>query len=145
MDRSGRGRCDATASFRDLSGFWSRWTSGRSFATSTWMSYAARSAGRSPKGPTAARDVIADLNRQAEPGVTRMPSGRWFGFVLGGSLPVALAADWLTAAWDQNAGLFEPAPAAGVVEEFAGEWMRELFELPGETSFGSSPAARWRT
>ena len=89
-----------------------------------------------PDGPTEPRDVIAELARAAEPGIAGMPSGRWFGFVIGGSLPAALAADWLTSAWDQNAGLFAPAPAAGVVEEVAGEWMRELFGLPEGVSFG---------
>ena len=70
-------------------------------------------AGPLPDRPTPARDVIAHLARAADPGIAGMPSGRWFGFVLGGSVPAALVADWLTSAWDQNAGLFAPAPAAG--------------------------------
>ena len=65
-----------------------------------------------------------------------MPSGRFFGFVLGGSFPTAVAADWLTSAWDQNAGLALPAPSAGVVEEVAGSWLKELFGLPEASSFG---------
>ena len=89
-----------------------------------------------PAGPMRAREVIEDLARAAEPGIAGMASGRWFGFVLGGSLPAALAADWLTSAWDQNAGLFAPAPAAAVVEEVAGEWIRDLFGLPQGVSFG---------
>jgi glutamate/tyrosine decarboxylase-like PLP-dependent enzyme len=89
-----------------------------------------------PEGPTAARDVIRELTRTAEPGIAAMASGRWFGFVIGGSLPAALAADWLTSAWDQNAGLFGPAPAAAVVEEVVGEWLRELLGLPKGVSFG---------
>jgi glutamate/tyrosine decarboxylase-like PLP-dependent enzyme len=89
-----------------------------------------------PDAPTPSRQVIAELARAAEPGITGMPSGRWFGFVLGGSVPAALAADWLTSAWDQNAGLFGPAPAAGVVEEVAGEWLLALLGLPEDASFG---------
>ena len=65
-----------------------------------------------------------------------MPSGRFFGFVIGGALPVAVAADWLTSAWDQNAGLIGPAPSAGVVEEVVLEWLRELLLLPAGVSAG---------
>jgi aromatic-L-amino-acid decarboxylase len=55
--------------------------------------------------------------------------------VIGGSLPSALAADWLTSAWDQNAGLYACGPAAAVVEEIAGAWLKDLLGLPGEASF----------
>ena len=85
--------------------------------------------------PIDAREVIEDLAADADPGVAGMSGGRWFGFVIGGSLPAALAADWLTSAWDQNAGLFVASPAAAIVEEVAGEWLRELFGLPEGVSF----------
>jgi glutamate/tyrosine decarboxylase-like PLP-dependent enzyme len=55
--------------------------------------------------------------------------------VIGGSLSSALAADWLTSAWDQNAGLYACGPAAAVVEEVAGEWLKSLFDLPREAGF----------
>jgi glutamate/tyrosine decarboxylase-like PLP-dependent enzyme len=74
--------------------------------------------------------VIADLIAATEPGVTAIPSGRYFGFVIGGTLPAALAADWLTSTWDQNAGLYVISPSAAVVEEVALEWLRELLQLP---------------
>jgi glutamate/tyrosine decarboxylase-like PLP-dependent enzyme len=74
--------------------------------------------------------VIADMIAAAEPGVTAIPSGRYFGFVIGGALPAALAADWLTSTWDQNAGLYVIGPSAAVVEEVALEWLRELLQLP---------------
>jgi glutamate/tyrosine decarboxylase-like PLP-dependent enzyme len=61
--------------------------------------------------------------------------GRFFGWVIGGGLPAAIAADWLTSVWDQNAGIYTAAPAAAVAEEVAGAWLRELFELPSEASF----------
>ncbi len=85
-----------------------------------------------PEDPGA---VIADLIAAARPGLTLMPSGRFFGFVIGGTLPAALAADWLTSAWDQNAGLYAPTPAAAVAEEVAGEWLKDLFGVPVHASF----------
>jgi glutamate/tyrosine decarboxylase-like PLP-dependent enzyme len=85
--------------------------------------------------PSDQNDVIESLAAAAEPGVVGIPSGRYFGFVIGGSLPAALAADWLTSAWDQNAGLVVCGPAAAVVEEVAGEWLKELLGIPATASF----------
>ncbi len=82
-----------------------------------------------PGDPAATVDLLA---RTCDPGLTAMPSGRFFGFVIGGSLPAALAADWLTTAWDQNSGLYVAAPAASVIEEVCGTWLVELFGLPRE-------------
>jgi len=65
-----------------------------------------------------------------------MPSGRYFGFVIGGGLPAALAADWLTSAWDQNAGLYVGGPAASVVEQIVQEWLTDLLGLPADASLG---------
>ena len=89
--------------------------------------------------------MLAELIADAEPGVVAIPSGRYFGFVIGGALPAALAADWLTSTWDQNAGLVVAGPSAAVVEEVSREWLRELLGLPRVSSAASSPAARWRT
>jgi glutamate/tyrosine decarboxylase-like PLP-dependent enzyme len=89
-----------------------------------------------PEGPADARQVVAALAAAAEPGLVASTSGRFFGFVIGGATPAALAADWLTGAWDQNAGLHAAGPAAGVVEEVAGRWLAELLALPGEVSVG---------
>ncbi len=88
-----------------------------------------------PDGVPAA-DVIDDLARIAEPGVVGMAGPRYFGFVIGGSLPAALAADWLTSTWDQNAGLFAAGPSASVVEEVIGSWLVDLLGLPDGTSIG---------
>ncbi len=91
--------------------------------------------GALPDEPSEPLVVVEELAAHADPGVVAIPGGRYFGFVIGGSLPAALAADWLTSAWDQNAGLVVCGPAAAVVEEVAGEWLKELFGLPPETSF----------
>jgi glutamate/tyrosine decarboxylase-like PLP-dependent enzyme len=89
-----------------------------------------------PDGPTDPEQVIEQLVDAAEPGVVAMPSGRYFGFVIGGGLPAALAADWLTSAWDQNAGLYVGGPSASVVEQVVREWVCDLLGLPGTASIG---------
>jgi hypothetical protein len=86
-----------------------------------------------PDGPTPAPDVIDLLARACEPGLTAMPSGRFYGFVIGGTHPAALAADWLVSAWDQNAGLGRPTPAAAAVEDVAKGWLLDLLGLPADS------------
>jgi glutamate/tyrosine decarboxylase-like PLP-dependent enzyme len=88
-----------------------------------------------PEGPSDPLDVVAALAAAAEPGVVGIPSGRYFGFVIGGALPAALAADWLTSTWDQNAGLVAGGPSAAVVEEVAGAWLKDLLGVPETASF----------
>src|SRR3712207_4864692 len=92
--------------------------------------------GPPPEDPLEPGLVVAELARAAEPGLMATAGGRFFGFVIGGSLPAALGADWLTSAWDQNAGLYVAAPAASVAEEVCGAWLIELFGLPEEVSYG---------
>jgi len=82
-----------------------------------------------------AERVVEELVRDAEGGLIGSAGGRFFAWVVGGSLPAALAADWLTAAWEQNAGIYAAGPAAAVVEEVAGEWLKELLGLPAHASF----------
>ncbi|HEV2917823.1 MAG TPA: aspartate aminotransferase family protein, partial [Actinomycetota bacterium] len=89
-----------------------------------------------PERPLDPRDVVAELATAAEPGVVASAGGRYFGFVVGGATPAALAADWLTSAWDQNAALYVLGPAASVVEEVAGAWLAELLGLPAGVSVG---------
>jgi glutamate/tyrosine decarboxylase-like PLP-dependent enzyme len=76
------------------------------------------------------RTVIADLARDVEPGLIAIPGPRYFGFVIGGALPVAVAADWLTSAWDQNGGGYAASPSLSVAEEVAAGWVRDLLGLP---------------
>ncbi len=80
--------------------------------------------------------VIDELARDAAGGLLGTAGGRFYGWVIGAGLPAALAADWLTATWDQNAGLYVAAPAASVVEEVCGAWLTEVFGLPGDASYG---------
>ncbi len=92
-------------------------------------------ADRLGEAPLPPGDVIAQLAEEAEPGLTAINSPRFFGFVMGGAHPAGIAADWLTSAWDQNAGLADPTPAAAVVEEIAGRWLISLLGLPESASF----------
>jgi len=89
-----------------------------------------------PDEPTDPEDVLERLVAAADRGIVAIPSGRYFGFVIGGGLPAALAADWLTSAWDQNAGLYACGPAASVVEQVVREWVTDLLGLPDDASIG---------
>ncbi len=85
-------------------------------------------------GPTEPLTVVDQLARAAEPGLVTTTGPRYFGFVTGGALPATVAADWLAAAWDQNAGLYVMSPAGAVAEEVAGRWVAELLGLPENVS-----------
>lgn len=87
-----------------------------------------------PEHPVEPTQVIGELIAAAEPGLVGIAGSRYFGFVIGGALPAALAADWLTATWDQNAGLYAAGPSAAVVEEVASAWLLELLGLPAHAS-----------
>ncbi|MBD0338196.1 MAG: aspartate aminotransferase family protein [Thermoleophilia bacterium] len=89
-----------------------------------------------PEEPIDAREVVEHLAEAAGRGVVATGTGRYFGFVIGGVLPAALAADWLTSTWDQNAGLYAAGPSASVVEEVTREWIVELLGLPAHASIG---------
>src|ERR1700747_1056489 len=82
-----------------------------------------------------APQVIDDLVRDIEGGLNNSVSARFYAWVIGGSLPSALAADWLTSTWDQNAGLYAVSPASAIVEEAVGAWLKDLFRLPACSSF----------
>jgi glutamate/tyrosine decarboxylase-like PLP-dependent enzyme len=82
-----------------------------------------------------ATTVIEDLVKAVDGGIIDTAGPRFFGWVIGGSLPAALAADWLTSAWDQNAGMYSTSPAAAIVEEAAGAWLKQLLHLPPTASF----------
>jgi glutamate/tyrosine decarboxylase-like PLP-dependent enzyme len=89
-----------------------------------------------PDGPTDPAEVVDELATLAEPGLMAMPSGRFFGWVIGGTLPAALAADWLVSAWDQNSGMRYATPATVAAEEAAGGWLLDLLGLPADADVG---------
>ncbi len=79
--------------------------------------------------------VIEELARDTAGGLLGNAGGRFYGWVIGAGLPAALAADWLTATWDQNAGLYACGPAAAVVEEACGDWLKDVLGLPASASY----------
>src|SRR3954470_20576313 len=86
-------------------------------------------------GPGPAR-VGGQLATTADPGLMAIRSGRFFGWVMGGTLPAALAADWLVSSWDQNAGMRHETPAVAALEEVAGGWLVDLLGLPPGADVG---------
>jgi glutamate/tyrosine decarboxylase-like PLP-dependent enzyme len=106
-------------------------------ATATREALAARLGGPLPAQGQAPLEVVEGLAAAAgEGGLVASAGPRYFGFVIGGSLPAALAADWLVTAWDQDAGLYACGPAAAVVEDVAAGWLLDLFGLPPSGSVG---------
>ncbi|HET7350132.1 MAG TPA: aminotransferase class V-fold PLP-dependent enzyme [Marmoricola sp.] len=89
-----------------------------------------------PEEPTPADEVVDLLAAACEPGLVAMPSGRFFGFVIGGSQPAALAADWLVSSWDQNSALRQLTPAVAAAEEVASAWLLDLLGLPASSGVG---------
>ncbi len=81
-------------------------------------------------------DVVDELAAGVEPGLMAMGSGRFYGWVIGGTLPAGLAADWMVSAWDQNAGMRFATPGVAAVEQVAGRWLLELLGLPAESDVG---------
>src|SRR5262245_41739549 len=89
-----------------------------------------------PETGTDTEKVVDELAAAASPGLVGSAGPRYFGFVIGGSHPAALAADWLTSGWDNNSGLYVCAPAPSIIEETAARWVVDLLGLPSETSAG---------
>jgi aromatic-L-amino-acid decarboxylase len=84
---------------------------------------------------TPAETIIDELVAATAGGQLGSASGRCFAWVIGGALPSALAADWLASTWDVNATIYACGPAAAVTEEIAGEWVKDVLDLPRDASF----------
>src|SRR5690349_1033880 len=89
--------------------------------------------GRHGKDPV---EVLDELVAAAQPGIVATTGPRFYGFVVGGALPAATAAEMLAAAWDQNAFNALLAPAAIAAEKAAGGWLKDLLRLPATASVG---------
>ena len=89
-----------------------------------------------PEHPDDPERVIALLDEAGSPATVASAGPRFFGFVIGGSQPVSVAAAWLATAWDQNAGAYAASPVAAVLEQVAQRWLIELFGLPETTVAG---------
>ena len=89
-----------------------------------------------PTEPTAPEAVLALMDEIGSPATVASAGGRYFGFVTGGSLPAALAANWLAGAWDQPADMLVASPAGAKIEEVAMHWLLDLLALPAECAMG---------
>jgi glutamate/tyrosine decarboxylase-like PLP-dependent enzyme len=89
-----------------------------------------------PDAPVDPETVLDTLDRLGSPATVATTGGRYFGFVMGGSLPVTVAANWLAAAWDQNAVMAVTSPVAAAVEDVASRWLLEILGLPRESGVG---------
>ena len=126
----------------DLAEGWLETTDGRRVAPLTPAADLREAIGRDlPETGDEPLTIVEDLARAAEPGLVASAGPRYFGFVVGGSLPASLAADWLVSAWDQNAGAFVMSPAAALVEETVARWVLQLTGLPSGASVGFTTGA----
>ncbi len=86
--------------------------------------------GALPQNPSDPAEVLALLDDVGSPATVATTGGRYFGFVIGGTLPAALAANWLAGVWDQNAAFFVMSPVAAKIEEIVSAWIIDLLGLP---------------
>ena len=89
-----------------------------------------------PQLPSDPSEVLALLDDIGSPATVATAGGRYFGFVIGGSLPAALVANWLAGAWDQNAAMQVMSPVAAKLEEIVLEWIVDVLGLPSGSGAG---------
>ncbi len=105
-------------------------------ARESWTELQRALGGPLPETPHDPVAVIEALAANADAGLVATAGPRYFGFVTGGSVPAAVAADWLVSAWDQNVGLNVMSPAMAAIEDTAAAWLLDLFTLPKSASVG---------
>jgi glutamate/tyrosine decarboxylase-like PLP-dependent enzyme len=89
-----------------------------------------------PEQPSAPGEALRLLDEIGSPATMASTGARFFGFVIGGSLPETLAANWLAGAWDQNAALYNVSPVSAVIEQVALTWLLDLLRLPAGCGAG---------
>jgi glutamate/tyrosine decarboxylase-like PLP-dependent enzyme len=89
-----------------------------------------------PEHTSTAEAVLAELDEIGSPATMASAGGRFFGFVIGGALPVTVAANWLAATWDQNAGLVVTSPTNAALENVSLRWVKDIFRLPVQSAGG---------
>jgi len=89
-----------------------------------------------PMGEQDPVHVLEQMASAADPGIVATVGPRYFGFVTGGAMPVAVAADWLASAWDQNGALYVMSPAVAVLEDIVAGWILTILGLPRRSSVG---------
>jgi glutamate/tyrosine decarboxylase-like PLP-dependent enzyme len=89
-----------------------------------------------PEGPSDPGEIVALLDDLGSPATVATTGGRYFGFVIGGTLPASLAANWLAGAWDQNAAMRVMSPIATTAEEIVREWILDLLNVPRGSGVG---------
>lgn len=124
-----------TAAYQEAQRYWDALPDARVSAAAPLDELRARLCHPTPETPRDAAEVVRDLVRDTDGGLLASAGGRFFAWAISGGLPAAVAADWLTSVWDQAAALYACAPAAAVVEEAAGEWLKDLLGLPTSSSF----------
>ncbi|HEU0303351.1 MAG TPA: aminotransferase class V-fold PLP-dependent enzyme [Gaiellaceae bacterium] len=105
------------------------------FPATTLAELAAALGGPLPEEPSDPLAVVEAMARAVGPGLVATAGPRYFGYVVGGTLPATVAADWLTTAWDQPAAFGAMSPSASIAEQVVGDWLKELFGLPAHASF----------
>lgn len=94
-----------------------------------------------PENGRPGKEVLSQLADAAEAGLVALTGDAFYGWVMGASDPVGMAADWMTSAWGQNSAIYQTAPSAAIAEEVAGKYLIDLLDLPVQSSFAFSTGA----